>query len=179
MGETRHGINNTKPSAPPSGKFSIYPKADGYYIQDSGGNESKIAIEGFQNNTGKLVSSEFFTNLFTFTNNTPTFVTVYSHLSEALAIGTYIVEWILTYVPSATNNNDIFVIAEGATPLATQIDMDSEGKDVGSDIKDPRTIAGELVVTAAGQKTITLRGAQRGDGTTVVKGALVKITRKS
>ena len=55
--------------------------------------------------------------------------------------------------------------------------MASEGKDTGSDIRDPRLICGQLTVSAAGQKTINLRGSQQSGGTTVVKGDFCKITR--
>ena len=33
-------------AVPPNGVWSIYPKTDGWYIQDSNGNETKLAIEG-------------------------------------------------------------------------------------------------------------------------------------
>lgn len=177
MGQTQHGINGSKPSAPSVGRYSIYPKSDGYYIQNDQGVENKLALAGVGDSVGKVVAFQFFTSTATFTTEQPSFSTVYSFLTPSLAVGTYVVEWLFTYEPFSTSGNNIFKIAEGATDFPVQVDMASEGKDTGSDIRDPRLICGKLTVSAAGQKTINLRGSQQSGGTTVVKGGFCKITR--
>ena len=120
---------------------------------------------------------QFFTNTVSFTNNDPTFISVYTFNTPSLAIGTYIVKWTWTYEHSGTGSNDLFRIAEDTTELAPQVDLEEEGKDAGADIRSARTIVGELTVSAAGSKVITLRGAQDAGagGTTVVKAGFCEV----
>lgn len=132
-------------------------------------------VQSVNSQTGNVVVGftkrvSFDLSVVSFTNNFPTFSTVYTYNTPSLPIGTYIVKAFITYEPGATNNNDLFRLAESGTQLPTQIDHDDEGKDTGGDIKRPTTIVGELIVSAAGSQNLTLEGAQRGGGTTVVKG---------
>jgi hypothetical protein len=126
---------------------------------------------------GRVVAHNFFTNTFSFTNNDPTFVTVYSYLTPVLQIGEYVVKIMFSYEGGSTGSNDIFKIAEGITELSPQVDLEEEPKDTGTDIKMVRTIVGKLSVSASGQKTINLRGAQDGSGVTTVKGAYFELLR--
>ena len=61
--------------------------------------------------------------------------------------------------------------------MTPQVDFEDEGKDTGSDIRRVAHIVAELTVSAAGSKSLTLRGAQDSGagGTTVVKGAFVEV----
>lgn len=171
-------LDNDPVQNPNTDRLFVYSVADELRIKDDTGTVTSVT-GGNASQVGKVVARQFFTNIVSYNNQVPTFMNVYTYNTPSLSIGTYDVEWTITYEPAVTNSNDHFKIAEGTTDFPTQVDHEDEGKDGGNDIKKPTTIVGELIVSAAGSKVINLRGANESAGTTTVKAGYCKITRIS